>query len=84
MKTYKDFIEESFASGLKSGMKKGFTDVSNTLKTIGNLPTATASSLGKKIKQSGIEASTSQNDSNRLTKGLKRFRIGSNLERLGN
>jgi len=83
MKTYKEFIEESFATGLKSGIKSGFKNVSTTLKTIENLPTTTVSSLGKKLKQSGIEAST-KNDSGSLTKGQKRFKIGSALERLGN
>jgi hypothetical protein len=84
MKTYKEFIEESFSTGLKSGIKSGFKNVSNTLKTIGNLPTTTASTLGKKLKQSGIEASTTKNNSDSLTKGQKRFKIGSALERLGN
>jgi hypothetical protein len=83
MKTYKQFIEESIKRGFMRGAKDAVGNVVNIVKATGNLPTTTASFLGKKIKKSGIEASRSKNNSTRLTKGLLRYKIGSSLEKLG-
>jgi hypothetical protein len=80
MKTYKQFIEETtnsqFLKGLSKGMKKAASNVAN-------LPTNTLSTVGKKIKDSGVKASTSRNDSNKPMRGGKRFSIGSAIERMG-
>jgi hypothetical protein len=80
MKTYKQFIEEAtnsqFLKGLSKGMKKAASNVAN-------LPSNTLSTVGKKIKDSGIKASTTRNDSNRSMRGSKRFVIGSTIERMG-
>ena len=50
---------------------------------VANLPTNTLSTVGKKIKDSGVEASTKRNDSNRPMRGGKRFVVGSTIERMG-
>jgi hypothetical protein len=77
MKTYQQFIEESLIlKGMYKGMKKAASNVAN-------LPTNTLSTVGKKIKDSGIKASTTKNDSNRPLRGSKRFVIGSAIERIG-
>ena len=80
MRTYQQFIEETansqFLKGLTKGMKKATSNVAN-------LPTNTLSTVGKKIKDSGVKASTKRNDSNRLMRGGKRFVVGSTIERMG-
>lgn len=80
MKTYQQFIEETtkdlILKGVYRGMKKAASNVAN-------LPTNALSTVGKKIKDSGIEASTKRNDSNRPMRGGRRFVIGSAMERMG-
>ena len=80
MKTYQQFIGETtnsqFLKGMYRGMKKAASNVAN-------LPTNTLSTVGKKIKDSGIVASTKKNDSNRPMRGGKRFVVGSTIERMG-
>jgi hypothetical protein len=80
MKTYQQFIEEAtkdlILKGVYRGMKKATSNVAN-------LPTNTLSTIGKKIKDSGVKASTKRNDSNKPMRGGKRFVVGSTIERMG-